>query len=256
MWDAKTEIHQKSTFYDLENWKQGKTSLQQFELDALGDVAGKSLLHLQCHFGQDTLSWARMGAKVTGVDLSEKAIQLARQLNQELNLDVRFVQSNVLELDQQLADQYDIVFTSYGTIGWLPDLNQWARIIHHFLKPGGIFYIVEFHPFIYMYDWDTLELTYPYFNVGRPFEDEEEGTYANREANIKLKEYFWQHSIADTLQPLLRQGLQLIDFQEFSESPYRCFSNMNTLDNGHFYFGKRELLLPHLFSVKMKKGDE
>lgn len=253
LWDAKTNFHKNSEFYDLENWKKGNTSLKQFELNALGNISGKSLLHLQCHFGQDSLSWARMGAQVTGADLSDKSIELAKELNEELGLDAKFIQSNVLELDQNLEGQFDIVFTSYGTIGWLPDLNQWAHVINHFLKPGGIFYIVEFHPLIYMYDWDSLVLTYPYFNTGKAFEDEEEGTYADPNAKIKLKEYFWQHSISDTITPLLKQGLQLVDFQEFSESPYNCFPNMNKLENGHFYFGKRELMLPHLFSLKMKK---
>lgn len=253
LWDAKTKIHKDSDFYDLENFKKGATSLKKYELNALGDIHGKSLLHLQCHFGQDTLSFARMGAKATGADLSTKSIELARQLNSELGLDAKFIQSNVLELDQNLQGQFDIVYTSYGVIGWLPDLNQWAKIINHFLKPGGIFYIVEFHPFLYMYDWDTQELTFPYFNIGEPFEDEEEGTYADANANIKMKEFFWQHSIADTLAPLLKAGLQLLDFQEFDSSPYESLPNMRDLGNGEYQFGKPELKIPHLFSIKMQK---
>ncbi len=252
LWDAKTTIHKDSEFYDLENFKKGKTSLKKFELDALGDVSGKSLLHLQCHFGQDTLSWARMGAKATGADLSSKSIELAKELNKELGLDAKFVQANVLELDQHLEGKFDIIFTSYGTIGWLPDLDQWAHVINHFLKPGGIFYIADFHPLLYMYDWENNEMKYPYFNTGA-FEEVEEGTYADRESGIALKEYFWQHSLAETLSALLKKGLQLIDFQEFKESPYNCFPNMEATENGMFVYGKKELQLPHVFSIKVQK---
>ena len=132
LWDAKTAIHKDSDFYFLEKFKQGKTSLNKFELDALGDVSGKTMLHLQCHFGQDSLSWARMGAKVTGADISPKAIQLAKELNTELGLDAQFVESNIVELDQNLKGKFDLVFTSYGTITWLPDLDKWAKIVAHF----------------------------------------------------------------------------------------------------------------------------
>ena len=252
LWDAKTEVHKDSDFYDLENFKKGKNSLNKFELNALGDVSGKTMLHLQCHFGQDSLSWARMGAKVTGVDLSPKAIQLAQQLNAELGLDAEFVTSNILELDQNLEGQFDIIFTSYGTICWLPDLDKWAAIIEHFLKPGGTFYMVDFHPIMYMFEWESQELTYPYFNMGA-FSDMEEGTYADSDANINLKEYFWQHSSSETINSLLKKNLQLVDFQEFNESPYNCFPNMQTNENGMYFFGKKELQIPQLFSLKMKK---
>ena len=253
LWDSKTEFHKNSEFYDLKNFKKGKTSLNKYELEALGDVSGKSILHLQCHFGQDTLSWARMGAKCTGADLSSKSIELARQLNNELGLDAKFVQSNVLELDQNLEGQFDIVFTSYGTVCWLPDLNQWAKVINHFLKPGGTFYIAEFHPVINMLDWDNNTFAYPYFNPGHPFEEEEEGTYADKTANIKLKEYFWLHSISQVMSPLLEQGLQLVEFKEFPFSPYNCFPNMKPVDDGMYVFWDEKLGLPHVYSMKMRK---
>jgi len=253
LWDAKTAFHKNSEFYDLENFKKGKSSLNKYELDALGDVSGKSLLHLQCHFGQDTLSWARMGAKCTGADLSGKSIELAQQLNKELGLDAKFVQSNVLELDENLEGQFDIVFTSYGTVCWLPNLNQWAKVINHFLKPGGTFYIVDFHPVINMLDWENNTFAYPYFNPGHAFEEEEEGTYADKNAAIKLKEYFWLHSISQVMTPLLEQGLQLEAFKEFPLSPYNCFPNMKPVENGMYVFWDEKLGLPHVYSMKMKK---
>jgi ubiquinone/menaquinone biosynthesis C-methylase UbiE len=111
-------------------------------------------LHLQCHFGQDTLSMSRMGAQTTGVDLSDKAIDAARKLNQEINQQATFICCNIYDLPQHLDQQFDIVFTSYGTIGWLPDLNQWAALIARYLKPGGKFVFAEFHPVVWMFDND------------------------------------------------------------------------------------------------------
>jgi len=116
-WNEKVKIHAKSEMYDLEAFKKGKSSLMSYELDALGDVKDKSLLHLQCHFGQDTLSWSRLGAKCVGVDLSDEGIKLAKELNKELQLDAEFICCNVLETSQYLKDTFDIIFTSYGVIG-------------------------------------------------------------------------------------------------------------------------------------------
>ena len=126
-WNEKVKVHAKSVMYDLQAFKEGKSSLMCYELDALGDVDGKSLLHLQCHFGQDTLSWSRLGAQCIGVDLSDEGIKLAKRLNTELNLDAEFVCCNVLDASEFIKDTFDIVFTSYGVIGWLPDLNLGVR---------------------------------------------------------------------------------------------------------------------------------
>ncbi|HLU86806.1 MAG TPA: class I SAM-dependent methyltransferase [Taishania sp.] len=125
-WNDQVDIHLKSDFYDLKGFIQGNTSLKEIELPLLGDISGKSILHLQCHFGQDTISLQRMGASATGVDFSDKAIEAAKQLNSQLNLKTQFICCDVYELPKLLNQQFDIVFTSYGTIGWLPDLDKWA----------------------------------------------------------------------------------------------------------------------------------
>ena len=137
-WNQKVAIHATSDFYGMEDFKKGKSSLNSFELEALGDVSGKSLLHLQCHFGQDTLSWSKLGASCTGIDLSDEAITLAEKLASELDLNAKFVCCNVLDTSKYVSETFDIVFTSYGTIGWLPDLNPWAEMIAERLKPGGV----------------------------------------------------------------------------------------------------------------------
>ena len=251
-WDQRTEIHKDSSFYDVEGFMSGKTSLNAIELNALGDVRGKSLLHLQCHFGQDTLSWARLGAKVTGADFSPKAVALARSLNDQLGMEATFVESNVLELDKNLQGQFDIVFTSYGVVGWLPSLDEWARVISHFLKPGGIFYFVDFHPTLHLFDHAKMELAYDYFYQTKPLEEETTGTYTDREAPISHKEYYWIHSLHQTIQPLLNHGLHLLEMEEFDYSPYNCFENMEERAPGEFVL-KIPHSFPHLFSLKMGK---
>ncbi len=133
LWNELTAIHAGSEFYDVDGFKRGKCSLSSIELEELGDVSGKSLLHLQCHFGLDTLSWARLGARVTGVDFSDKAIDLARSLSRDLKIEADFVQSDIYDLPDNLDGEFDIVFTSGGVLPWLPDLKRWAEIITHFL---------------------------------------------------------------------------------------------------------------------------
>jgi 2-polyprenyl-3-methyl-5-hydroxy-6-metoxy-1,4-benzoquinol methylase len=139
LWNEWTAIHETSSFYNLEGFKAGGSRLRDYEVDEVGDVTGKSLLHLQCHFGIDTLSWARLGARVTGADFSERAIELARSLAAELGLDATFVRSDLYDLSSVLDGQFDVVYTSRGVLGWLPDLERWAEVVAHFLRPGGVF---------------------------------------------------------------------------------------------------------------------
>src|SRR6266699_7088150 len=186
-WNEAATVHSQGEGYDLATFKAGKTKLHPLELAEVGDVAGKRLLHLQCHFGMDTLSWARLGAKVTGIDFSDKAIAIAQSLSQELNLDATFICTDIHNLPDVLhtSAEFGIVFTSYGAIGWLPDLQPWGRIIGHYLKPGGFFYIAEGHPFMWLLDEKStdLKLRYPYFSK-EPIKDEEQGTYAEKDATL------------------------------------------------------------------------
>ncbi|GJM35515.1 MAG: type 12 methyltransferase [Saprospiraceae bacterium] len=248
-WDQRTKVHKDSDFYDLVSFLSGKSSLMSVETEALGDVAGKSLLHLQCHFGQDTLSWARKGAKVTGVDFSGEAIRLARELNEQLKLDARFVECNIYDLPQHLEGQFDIVFTTYGVIGWLPDLERWAKIIRHFLKPGGTFLLVEFHPIVWMFDDDFTKIKYPYHNAG-VIAEENTGTYADREAPIKRVEYGWNHSLSEVIGALLKEGLQVEQFEEFNYSPYDCFNQTVEVAPGRWQIKGLEGTIPMMYSVK------
>ncbi|MDX1941913.1 MAG: class I SAM-dependent methyltransferase, partial [Saprospiraceae bacterium] len=208
LWNAKTEVHVKSEFYGLSEFRQGKNVLTPIELEQVGDVQGKTLLHLQCHFGMDTLCWARLGAEVIGIDLSDKAIDFAKQLAKESDLDARFISCNIYDLPQHLDEEFDIVFTSYGTIGWLPDLKPWGEIIARYLKPGGAFHFAEFHPVPWMFDNDYHYIQYSYFNKETIIE-ELEGTYADRNAPIKKQSISWNHSLSEVFEALLSQGLRI-----------------------------------------------
>ncbi len=254
-WNKRTQVHQNSAFYGLEQWKSDPlaTSLTPIELGEIGDVTGKSILHLQCHFGQDTLSLARMGATVTGCDLSDEAIRAAQSIAVETGFpEARFVCCNVYDLPDHLEGQFDMVFTSYGTIGWLPDLRPWAKVVAHFLKPGGQFYIADFHPVLWMMDDDMTRLQYPYHNAG-VIETEQKGTYADREADIVSKEYGWNHSFSELLNSLLEQGLQLSFFNEYNYSPYDCFAKTVKGEDGFYRIQGLENVLPMVYSLKMVK---
>jgi SAM-dependent methyltransferase len=221
-WNARTEHHVTSAFYDVDGFLKGNSSLKEIELQLLGDVNGKNILHLQCHFGQDSISLGKMGAKVTGVDFSDKAIGYARELSIKASAEVSFVCCDVYELPENLHEEFDIVFTSYGTIGWLPDLDKWAKIIAGFLKPGGKFIFVEFHPVVWMFDDDFSKIAYDYLNTG-PIVETESGTYADRNAPIKNEYVLWNHGIGEVVNSLIENGLEINSLDEFDYSPYNCF---------------------------------
>ena len=253
LWNQRTTVHLDSAFYNLEGFKKGETVLTPIELSELGVVKGKNLLHLQCHFGMDSLDWARRGASVTGVDLSDKAISEAQKLNSEMGLDASFVCCNVLDTSAHVPGQFDIVFTSYGTIGWLPDLQPWAKMIAEKLKPGGIFYIAEFHPVVWMFDDDFTRIAYSYENQ-EVIVTENQGTYTDRSADIKGKEYSWNHSISEVLNALIGAGLQIKQFNEHMYSPYPCFRNVVEFETGKWHIKGMEGKIPMVYSLMAKSG--
>ena len=260
LWNQRTTVHKDSSFYNLAGFKAGSTILTPIELNELGDpeatgqvVNGKKMLHLQCHFGMDSLNWARLGADVTGVDLSDEAIKEARLLNDELGFNAKFVCCNVLDTSKYVTTQFDIVFTSYGTIGWLPDLQPWATMISEKLKPGGIFYLAEFHPVVWMFDIDFTRIAYAYDNQ-EVIVTENEGTYTDRNADIKGKEYSWNHSISEVLNALIGAGLKIEMFNEHMYSPYPCFRNVIEFERGKWHIKDMEGKIPMVYSLKAIKA--
>lgn len=251
-WNERVTPHLASDFYDMPAFLAGKSSLNSIELDLLGDVNEKRILHLQCHFGQDSLSLARMGAKVTGIDLSDQAIAKARELNEQLQLDAEFICCDVYDTPNHVHEKFDIVFTSYGTIGWLPDLDQWAQVIQQCLAPGGKLVFAEFHPVVWMFDDDFERVAYRYFK-DEAIVETQNGTYADKDANIEITSVTWNHGLAEVLGALLNNGLHLEVFNEFDYSPYPCFRKVNEIAPGKFVIPHLGNNIPMVYALVVRK---
>jgi len=236
----------------MENFIKGKTSLNEIELDLLGNIEGKSILHLQCHFGQDTISLARMGAHVTGIDFSDKAIAEAKLLAKQTNVEAKFICCDIYDLPVYLNEKFDIVFTSYGTIGWLPDLDKWAKIISRFLRDEGILIFVEFHPVVWMFDNNFEKIGYNYFNT-ESIEETENGTYADKDAPITTETISWNHSLSEVINSLLYNNMNLSSFDEYNYSPYNCFNETIEFETGKFRIKHLEDKIPMLYAIKAIK---
>lgn len=248
-WNRRTELHIKSAFYDMEAFLEGKNTLKPIELQLLGEVRGKTILHLQCHFGQDSLSLARLGAKVVGVDLSDASINKATELNDKLGLDADFICCDLYSLPEHLNGKFDIVFTSYGVIGWLPDLDRWAAIVRQYLRPNGAFVMAEFHPVLWMLDEQGETFLYSYFNKG-PITESGKTSYTGNEAPEPFESIGWNHSLAETLQSLTDHGLCVEILREYDYSPYDCLPNSIMTGDDRYQVKGLEGKLPLIFALR------
>lgn len=245
--------------YDVKSFLNGKSTLKSYELREMGNVKGKSMLHLQCHFGLDTLSWAREGAIVTGVDFSSDGIRLAKLLANQAKLEANFIESNIYDLPKVLFEKFDIVYTSIGVICWLNDLKEWGKIIAKFLKKGGFFYIAESHPFSMIFDNETqdikdLQVYYNYFHDPKPFEFIADGSYASGGAKIKpKKEYEWAHSISDVINSLIEAGLRIEFLNEYPFTVWKQFPFAERDSDGFYYLKNQKAKIPLLFTLKAIK---
>jgi SAM-dependent methyltransferase len=259
LWNDWTHLHQDTPFYPIAAVKAGGSSLRPIErTELLPHVPGKTLLHLQCHFGLDTLSLARAGAIVTGVDFSDQSIAAAQALSAEMGLPATFVCSDVTSLADVLTGEFDIVFTSYGVLNWLPDLTPWAATIAHFLKPGGIFYMVEDHPFMRSCVGDGsggVTIGRRYFYGEEPFRFTSRGSYAapGGEDATLYEGYGWDHSVGEILNALITAGLHLEFFHEFPFAMRGKFSGMEQGEDGLWRLTHQHNMLPFLFSLQARK---
>lgn len=255
LWDRWTDIHVASEFYDVEGFKQGRMALDPIEIEELPDVAGKTLLHLQCHFGQDTLSWGRLGATVTGADFSPKAIAYARELAAEIGVEAQFVCADLYDLPEALDGQFDIVYTGGGAITWLPDLRRWGQVVAHFLKPGGTFYIREFHPVAYLLDDEDPALTvkYPYFHSPDPLRFETHGSYADQSADFQAVEYGWVHSLSDIINAIAQNKMRIEWMHEFADCGFQMFPFMEKNERGLWELKDKTKSVPFTYSIRAAK---
>ncbi|MDN3724573.1 class I SAM-dependent methyltransferase [Aequorivita sp. SDUM287046] len=253
-WNKKVSVHLESEFYEMSKFTSGESSLHQYEIEALGNISNKDILHLQCHFGQDTLSLARLGARCTGVDFSEEGIKVARQLNETLSLKAQFVCCNVLDTAKFVSEKFDVVFTSYGIIGWLPDLQPWAAMISEKLKPGGFFYIVEFHPIAWMFDYTVSPPLMKYgYHQKEAIYEEYQGTYADKNSKMISREYGWNHSLGEVVTALSEAGLIISYVKEHDASPYDIFPGLVKNNNGMYELDNK--MYPLIFEIKAMKNN-
>ncbi|MDF1696074.1 MAG: class I SAM-dependent methyltransferase [Saprospiraceae bacterium] len=252
LWNNKIDTHINSAFYDNASFLEGRNTLNPFEMEYLGDVSGKKILHIQCHFGQDSISLARMGAKVTATDISNKALEKARLFNTQCGTDVTFIETDTYHINNHVTDTFDIIFMSYGVKCWLPDMHKLASIVNSRLKPGGKVISVEFHPVLDMFDYPTQKIQYSYHNV-HVYEEELEGTYADQHSELKGKEYFWQHSLDEVITPYIQLGMRMSAFKEYYHSPYNAFENVKEIEKGKYVYGDFPYPIPHVYLTEFTK---
>lgn len=257
-WDERAPVHVASEFYDVGGFLSdpGSHTLQPFELAELGDVRGRTLVHPQCHFGLDTLSWARQGAQVTGLDFSAPAVSAARDVADRAGLDAEFVHANVYDAVEALDGRtFDVVYTGRGAINWLPDIERWARVMAALTAPGGTFYLTEFHPVHAILGDDDLTVAYPYFHDrDRPLEFDEAGTYAQPgTATADNRTVEWIHGLGAIFTALVDAGLTVELFHEFD---YTLFSRWPFLvrdERGAYRLPEGTPSLPLMFSLRARK---
>ena len=217
-WNEAAPLHAQSALYDLEGLRAGRDAIRPFEHDELGSVAGRELLHLQCHLGTDTLSWARHGASVNGLDFSPNAIEIARTLATDCGIDADFWCADVYDAVEAVGGRtFEIVYTGIGALGWLPDLGSWAQVVADLLRPDGVLYLVEIHPLVVGMIHDGRTLTHDIFEADFIARMERGGTYAAPDAVMQnTTSYERVHAISDVITAVLDAGLTLELFHEQS----------------------------------------
>ena len=260
-WNDRVPIHRASLDYSADRFIADPTHLSgvvTFDAARLGNVRGKSLLHLQCHFGRDTLSWASLGAEVTGIDFSEPAIEEARRLSTASGVPGRFIVSDVYEAPARLSERFDIVYTGVGALCWLPDIRRWAEVVEAFLRPGGTFYVREGHPVLWALEYerpdDLLVLTYPYFETAEPVREETETTYTDGGATLAHPvTYSWNHGLGEIVTSLLEVGLVVTGLEEHRTVEWQALAFMVEGEDGLWRLPGGDERLPLMYTLMATK---
>ncbi|MEU2680050.1 class I SAM-dependent methyltransferase [Streptomyces sp. NPDC007107] len=258
-WDERVPIHAAGDYYDLDAFLAGRDVLRGFEIEEVGDVTGRTLLHLQCHIGLDTLSWARRGAaQVVGLDFSEPAVEVARGLAGSLGLSqerAAFVPSDVYDAAEAVPDSaYDIVYTGTGALNWLPDVPRWAEVAASLVAPGGFLYLAEFHPLTDCLDDETgSTVTYDYFSRDA-WVDESPGTYADFDAaTVHNRSVEWQHPVGEVVSALAAAGLRIEFLHEHDASLFARYPALVRHADGFYRFPADRPRIPMMYSVKASR---
>lgn len=255
-WDERVAIHTASDYYDQDRFRRARDVIRDFEVAEVGDVTGRSLLHLQCHFGQDTLSWAHRGAaRVVGLDFSEPAIETARELAAELGYGpdrAAFVAADVYDAAEAVPDDaYDIVYTGIGALNWLPDLERWADTAASLVAPGGFLYLAEFHPLCDVLDDETgSRIVHDYFSRDA-WVDEVSGTYTDLEApTVNNRSVEWQHPLGDVVSALAGAGLRIDFLHEHDMTMFQRFTALRRAEDGYYRFPGDRPRIPLMYSLR------
>jgi SAM-dependent methyltransferase len=258
LWDDRVPIHVRSDFYGLAEFKAGAPVLHDFELADVGGVTGKSLVHLQCHFGMDSLDWARRGARVTGLDFSAPALAAARALAAELGLAARFAVADVYDAPRVLGERYDVVYTGRGALNWLPDIARWAEVVAALLVPGGFLYLTEFHPVTDAMADGSFEFVRDYFHRAEGYVYDDGLTYVETEERTASRKSFeWCHPTSQVITALLAAGLEI---ELFSEHPFTVYQRFPFLERDGSASGRVYRMppgrpsLPLMYSVRARKS--
>lgn len=254
-WNERVGFHAASDNYRVEQIATEPDVLSgvvDFDRAIVGDVTGKSVLHLQCHIGTDTVSWGKLGARdVVGYDFSQPALDVAADLARRAGVAARWFQGDLYAAPEVLGDEeFDLVYTGVGAIGWLPDIGGWARVAASFVRPGGTFYIREVHPVLAALDYEDserLSIIHPYFETEEPLVLDEDGTYVDRDASFSHNRTVeWNHGLAETIQALLDAGLVLDQVGEHTVTDWQPFDRFVKVDDRYDHWALPDDVRSHL----------
>ncbi len=255
-WDARATVHAASQFYDIERYVRDHSLVSevvQHDLPALGNVAGRTMLHLQCHIGTDTISWTRLGVHAMGLDFSDEALAIARDLSARSGTTVEFVQGNVLDASEIVSRRFDIVYASIGVLCWIPSVADWARAAAGCLEPGGTLYLRDGHPFNSTFEWgrsdDKLVCVGPYFERAGQSRSDEPWTYTDGPQLAVGENYQWAHGLGEVIGAFIDAGLVIRAVDEQDTIPWQAFEWMVRADNGEYRMPPGRHDMPLTFSV-------
>jgi SAM-dependent methyltransferase len=258
-WEDRVPIHARD--YGLDRYLEDPGHLSgvvAYDAPSLGDLAGKRVVHLQCHIGTDTLSLARLGGEVTGVDFSPAALAVARDLAERAGHPIRYVEASVDQVPERVSDTFDVVYTGVGALNWLPSISRWARIVAGLLAPGGRLYLRDGHPMMNALDDtrddDLLVVRFPYFETAEPLRWEEPTTYTGSDDLLAHPvTYEWNHGLGETVQAVLDAGLTLTRLEEHTEVEWASLPGLVPTSDGRYALPDGRDRLPLMFTLEAVK---
>jgi SAM-dependent methyltransferase len=261
-WDERAPAHAASPDYAFDRFVSDPefiSDVVRFDLPRLGDIAGRTGVHLQCHIGTDTISLSRLGAKMTGLDLSSQSLAQARRLAEMTGSDAEFVEAELYDAVEALgAGRFELVFTGIGALCWLPSVSRWAKVVSDLLVPGGRLFIREGHPMLWSLDderADALVVDYPYFESEQPIVLEFDGTYVDTDVTFNNRlTHQWNHGLGEIVSAVLDAGMDVTMLVEHDSVPWEALpGQMEQLEHGEWRVRDRPQRLPHSYTLQAIK---